>query len=404
MKTKTPEAIGSTEKKVKRSLSKKVLVFSCATLAGFMLGEVLLRLMGISYPELYTPDPHCASRLSPGASGWWISEGRSFVRINSDGLRDREHEPAKPTGAFRIAILGDSYTEALQVAAEKSFWAVAERQLRRSNLFDGREPEFVNFGVSGYGTAQELLTLRSRVWKYDPDLVLVAFCHNDIQDNSRDLGGGETRPYFLLRDDELHLDKSFLESAGYLTALTRYEKTKAQVVNMSYMLQVLKQTKRRWHLQRERPEKSNPHFEDTGSDFNVYEAPRTPVEKAAWNITERLILEIRADAMKKRAKFGLITVTTPLQVHPDSELRRQATNKSPASHLLYAEHRLEKLAEDHNFPILTLARQFKKRAESGNIFLHGFSNTQPGTGHWNETGHEMAGHYLAEWLEYKVLN
>ena len=370
---------------------------------GLVLCEVLLRLMGVSFPELYAPDPHCASRLRAGASGWWISEGRSFVTISSDRLRDKEHGLAKPADVVRIAVLGDSYTEALQVDASDAYWSVAERELRRRNEFGGRKLEFVNFGVSGYGTAQELLMLRHHVWKYRPDVVIVAFCHNDIQDNSRELGGGETRPYFVLKADELHLDRSFLESDSYLTALTWYEQTKAWTVNRSYLLQVLKHAKMNWHLWRERSESSERGFEDMSSDFNLYETPRTKAGKIAWRVTERLIVEIRADVLKRKAKFGVVTVTTPLQVHPDSKLRNTAADNGPTWNLLYAELRLANLAERHDFPILTLATPFREHAESRNVFLHGFVNTKPGIGHWNENGHRLAGQYLAEWLENDVL-
>ena len=41
--------------------------------------------------------------------------------------------------------------------------------------FPGKQVEVINFGVSGYGTAQELLTLRQKVWDFSPDIVVLAF-------------------------------------------------------------------------------------------------------------------------------------------------------------------------------------------------------------------------------------
>lgn len=64
--------------------------------------------------------------LRPGMEGWFRKEGESYVRINSDGLRDRQHTKAKPENTLRIAVLGDSYAEALQVPMEQAFWAVME--------------------------------------------------------------------------------------------------------------------------------------------------------------------------------------------------------------------------------------------------------------------------------------
>ena len=72
--------------------------------------------------------------------------------------------------------------------------------------------EALNFGVSGYGTARELLTLKDDVWRYAPDLVRLAFyTGNDV----RNTGGPWTRrraAYFVPRPDgSLALDDSFRE-------------------------------------------------------------------------------------------------------------------------------------------------------------------------------------------------
>jgi hypothetical protein len=37
----------------------------------------------------------------------------------------------------------------------------------------------------------------------------------------------------------------------------------------------------------------------------------------------------------------------------------------------------------------------QKYAEDENVFLHGFKNTELGTGHWNENGHQLAGKLIA---------
>jgi lysophospholipase L1-like esterase len=403
MESKTPETIPTGTRLARHRLRKKFLLLSCAILVSFTLCESLLRLAGISFPQLYTPDPHCASRLRPGVSGWWITEGRGFVQINADGLRDRRHEVRKPDDVLRVAILGDSYTEALQVDAQNAFWAVAERELRRREQVSGREIEFLNFGVSGYGTAQELLMLRNYVWKYEPDVVLVAFCHNDIQDNSSALSGNMDRPYFTIRNDTLHLDSSFRESAGYLTALTEYEQTKADIVNRSYVLQLLKHSRTNWNLRHERSKISARGIEDIGSDLDVYRKPDTESGTMAWDVTERLIVAAYSDVIRHGARFGLLTVTTPLQVYPDPAVRNVAKENSTPRDLLYSENRLEALAAQHDFPVLTLVEPLQAHAESHDVYLHGFSNTKPGTGHWNEIGHRIAGQHLAAWLESDVL-
>src|SRR5437763_13084370 len=170
-----------------RTWRRRLLLVLFGVVFGLALVEIGLRLIGFSYPEFYGADARRGYSLRPGMEGWYRKEGESYVRINSDGLRDREHAKAKPPNTIRIAVLGDSFVEALQVPYEQSFCAMLEQQLNSCPAAAGRKFEVINFGVSGYGTAQELITQRNNVWQYSPDIVLLAVTtNNDITDNSRE--------------------------------------------------------------------------------------------------------------------------------------------------------------------------------------------------------------------------
>ena len=154
--------------------------------------------------------------MTPGLEGQFQREGGSYVRINSDGFSDREHTRTKPANTLRIAVLGDSFTEAMQLPFEQTYGFLLEQKLQQCNALRGQRAEVINFGVSGYGTALELLTLRQKVWDYSPDIVLLAFTtHNDVFDNSRALSQGEEVPYFVYRNGELTYDESFRDSKLY---------------------------------------------------------------------------------------------------------------------------------------------------------------------------------------------
>src|SRR6185436_5246070 len=141
--------------KPKRPGSRKLFAKLLLTAMGFLLGglvaEVALRLGGYSAPEFYSLDYSRGYALRPETEGWFRREGVAYVRINSDGLRDREHSIAKPQDVVRIALLGDSYAEALSVAEQETFWSVMERKLQECGAFAGKRVEVLNFGVSGYG-------------------------------------------------------------------------------------------------------------------------------------------------------------------------------------------------------------------------------------------------------------
>ncbi len=116
----------------------KLLAVAAGVSAGLLCAEVCLRLAGFRYPNLYREDPHVGYTLRPGAEGWWEREGKTYVRINSDGLRDYEHARRKPPGTLRVAVLGDSYAEALQVPMESAFWSVAAREMQSCGAAGGR--------------------------------------------------------------------------------------------------------------------------------------------------------------------------------------------------------------------------------------------------------------------------
>src|SRR5882762_10324046 len=200
-----------------RNLKKKLLLVIFGLLFGLFMSETFLRVIGYSYPLFYTTDYYRGFALQPGVAGHYQREGESYVHINSDGLRDREHAKSKPADTVRIAVLGDSFSEAMHVSVDQTFWFLLERKLQECNAFPGKKIEVINFGVSGYGTGQELLTLRQKVWDYSPDLVVLAFTtYNDIYDNSRALSKTEEVPYFVYRDGQLSYDASFRDSATYL--------------------------------------------------------------------------------------------------------------------------------------------------------------------------------------------
>ena len=146
--------------KKKTTLRQKLALLLFGLLFGMFLSEIGLRIVGYSYPQFYQNDSHRGFALRPGVAGTYRREGTSYVRVNSDGLRDREHPKQKPANTVRIALLGDSFTEAMHLPMEQTYWWLLQQELKTCPEFAGKDVEIINFGVSGYGTGQELMTLR----------------------------------------------------------------------------------------------------------------------------------------------------------------------------------------------------------------------------------------------------
>ena len=146
-----------------------------ATTVLFLLAvELGLRLFHpIAYaPEhnmLFDADADTGYRLRPGGSATFGNGARGVA--NNEGLRNREVGP-KPSGAFRILVLGDSFTEGAGVVEEEAYPQVLEKILRRRIA---PAVEVVNAGVGGWDPFQYAQYFEHHGLTFEPDLVLVGF-------------------------------------------------------------------------------------------------------------------------------------------------------------------------------------------------------------------------------------
>jgi hypothetical protein len=377
------------------SLGTSLLLLLLAVLAAMLLMEAGLRVAGIEFPAFYTWDPGIGNVLRPGASGQWRDEGRSTVTINADGMRDRAHAVAKPPDTFRVAVLGDSYAEAFQVPASAAFWAVLERELGSCNVLRGRRVEVLNFGVSGYGTGSELLTLRKRIWKYDPDHVVLAFfTGNDLRNNVADLEGDPRRAYFELRDDQLRvrLPEESRQRAPVLDAALNWLLVHSRVVQLV----------RRGRADVERllandaaPRDDGNSIGEAGLDNWIYREPDHPAHEYAWQLTQRLIGQMNSEVRDHGARFSVAIIGTGIQVNPDPAARARFARSVGAQDLDYADRRLSGFLAEDGVAHISLIPELRRWAEANRTCVHGFSNAFPCSGHWNEHGHRLAGALMA---------
>src|SRR3981081_3628890 len=114
----------------RRRLFARLLLLLGGLVIGLFLVEAGLRVSGYKHFNPYIVDQDLGFSLRPNAEGWWRKEGTTYVRINSQGLRDREHSFSKSANTIRIAVVGDSFAEAFQVPIEKTFWSLMERKLQ----------------------------------------------------------------------------------------------------------------------------------------------------------------------------------------------------------------------------------------------------------------------------------
>ena len=366
---------------------RKLVLLLIGLAMGGLVSETLLRLAGVSYPQPYAPDPYCGTRLRPGFEGWWRKEGAAYIQINRDGFRHGERRPAKPPGTYRVAMLGDSFIEAFQVPDEQTFCAQLERCLQNCSVLADSNVEVLNFGVSGYGTAQELLMLRHYVWQYEPDLVLLAvFPGNDLRNNSAELESYPVRPFYYLQSGELVLDDSFRQHPDYLKAQSAWVRCKVGLTDHLRTLQLIYGLRDAW---RQRAAVAGTNA-GPGVDLIALAEPRDAPWRNAWELTERLLTETAGEAARHQARFLVMTVSSDVQVHPDPAVREAAGRQLGVQDLLYAERRLDQWSRQHGIPVVNLAEPMARYASDHGAYLHGFASTQLGIGHWNADGNRIA--------------
>jgi len=369
---------------MKLRLKRAALVLASTALS-LLFAELALGWLDVGEPILRDVDPQLGWAPIPGAEGWHTREGRAHVRITEHGFRGVDVPPGPHPGVLRVAVLGDSYTEAKQVALDEAFHAHAERALEGCL---GRV-EVLSFGVSGYGTAQELLLLRHRVWAWQPDVIVLAFLTgNDVSDNHPALRiSGDPAPHFRLEGDALTLDESFRDSAWYR------ERSEGGV---------LREWRRRSRLARllgglGRAPRQRQRGE-LGLSDEVYAPPASPEWEEAWAWTEATLVQMHREVEALGARFFLVTLTNAVQVDPDPAVRAAHARALDVEDLEYPDRRLAALGERAGFPVLGLVPPLRDHAERTGTHLHGFENTTLGSGHWNARGHRVAGEAIGAWL------
>lgn len=126
-----------------------------------------------------------AARYAINAQGW------------NSGVGDYD-EKRKP-GVGRVAVVGDSYVEALQVAHTDS---IGEHLRQELNDRGGRPTEVYRFGISGAPLSQYLYMAEREVARYRPDWIVVVLVHNDLNESFQFVPGRYTSSFFKLRVDD----------------------------------------------------------------------------------------------------------------------------------------------------------------------------------------------------------
>ena len=168
------------------------LLFSCSIIGWLLLAEGVARLL---------PDRWFEQTANPKGDPLLGSP------VQNVDVRNDFPEDPKPADVYRIVVLGDSHT--VSVENELSFPEVLEHLLNGDRSEGKKRVEVYNGGGLGHSPYQYYLYLKTRLTKYQPDLVILALhIGNDFLDQYRN----DDRPSLWFDGDEfVHKDPEFFK-------------------------------------------------------------------------------------------------------------------------------------------------------------------------------------------------
>lgn len=359
----------------KTSLARRVrerLAISVATVfITLFIIELVVRAVPL-YPdsfEVYNPDRGWV--LEPNKSGTYLSvaclgEFRTPVTINSQGLRDVEHEYEPAPDTYRILIVGDSTVASFEVPLEQTFYRLLERQLNNEG---NRQYEVIGAGYRGYGTDLEVIYYEQEGRRYQSDLVLLMFQPgNDVQDN-----------HIALRlNDQLYFPYFTLDENGELVFHHPREFAPPGEPGPPYINPIhntLLKISRLYRLVYDRLDIIQGVNATFTEDGDVEAVERAWEE--AWDVTRALIERLREDVEQDGAQFAVVIAPGRFRV----------PEEGAAIHT-----RLNAMLDDMNIPYLDLQDTFNAQGTPERP-LH--FTCDP---HWTAAGQAVAAEALAAYV------
>ena len=319
--------------------------------------EAGLRLSAVLEARRARPD------LNAGANaGFWAiydpdlgyRQNPNYGDMNSDGLRDHPIPPK--SDRFRVLLLGDSVA-VYGDSVDDTFVGHMRAELAR----DGSAPpaEVIDAGIKGYTNYQELVYLKKFGLKFQPDLVGVEFCLNDLHKflHSFQVENGKLVPgTYQFSTDALAEARDWPRRLASKSFLLVWARSKFRVA----------QDFLRWQASR-------------GFSFDYNATIRTAWLDEPWTDIERQMAEMVA--LGRQHGFRVFLTVVPIQVQYDaSYLARDR------AHVLKPQRKLKEICERLQIPFLDLFPDLQ-----ASMFI------DDGI-HLTQAGRVQVGQRLGQWL------
>ena len=225
-----------------------LLLVSCV--AGLTLCELSLRLFYPKYQHLaetqfrrdemriWTPRPNSRHVQNHPDTGLPHSVHRNNLALR----QHRDFSEAALASASNIGVFGDSFTENIKMAVPYSFTEPLDYLLNQGE----QRFNVLNFGVTGYGPGQSLLSYQDFRYVDDLDHVLFVYCENDLRNiyetglfHVNEAGRLERHaairpPWWIALISRLHVSYLVLDASGRLSSSIRAQASIHQKMRDEY--------------------------------------------------------------------------------------------------------------------------------------------------------------------------
>lgn len=291
-------------------------------------------------------------------SGTYLQGSEGFCRtwINSLGMRGGEVSPKQP-GEYRILSLGDSYTSAFQVSDEKTYTQQLQLILTEKS---GKNIKTINGGREGASPAYYIHLADFYNSVISPDLVVIEI---NEQDYTVDIFDGKTREFYVKKE------------GSCFRTVTNFQ---------DYYI---------W--------KNFPWLKPFKS-FLAFSTLRLAAEKVRIRLDEhRGGKKPQSNRVFEKTDYSEVidwTVRAMKQAYPDIIILYIAFEDSQSDIEISLKHSANKSDVD----FIDTREIFSEHRKSSCQPVNGFYNTEPGTGHLNETGNSIIANALADYSLKRV--
>ena len=290
-------------------------------------------------------------------------------RINAQGWNSGvgDYQRERTPGRLRIAIIGDSYVEALQVPHDRSLAEQTQAQLESAGI----QAEVFRFAISGAPLSQYLQMLQQEVVNYQPDLVVINMVHNDFEESFRVQSGRYTSSFLKVRLEDAQPAR-VVPPAPYKETWKDWVRQRATVRYLYYRRQISPAAVRGGIFSKPDAAEFQANVEVTGTL-----AALPAIERATDYIFTRL------NEVQQQSGFEILLTMDAVrqQIYTDEDFKSDiaALNKLALG-----------LAEKHKLPFIDLTDAF-----TADWRKNGQKFEFASDGHWNERGHAVVAGEIA---------